>query len=108
MQAANRLERAIAREIHAQGAIPFSRFMQLALYHPAYGYYQKAVIGKAGDFYTNVSIGSLFGELLAFQFGHWLAGVPPPWHWLEAGAHDGRLACDILEALQARAPEIFS
>ena len=72
----------IRREIAARGAIPFARFMELALYAPGLGYYERAepVIGRRGDFYTSVSVGSLFGELLAFQFAGWAAegrGVAP-------------------------------
>jgi len=49
--------------------------MELALYCPDCGYYEKDndTIGRRGDFYTSVSVGSLFGELLAFQFAGWLA-----------------------------------
>jgi len=60
----------IQREIEARGAIPFARFMELALYTPDLGYYERdnAMIGTKGDFYTSVSVGKLFGELLAFHF----------------------------------------
>ncbi len=89
----------LRQEITAQGAIPFIRFMELALYHPQWGYYERTpqVIGKEGDFYTNVSTGALFGELLAGQFADWMQGLQTP-VMLETGAHDGRLACDILKA----------
>jgi len=38
------------------------------------GYYEKEEdsIGRHGDFYTSVSVGSLFGELLGWQFAEWL------------------------------------
>jgi SAM-dependent MidA family methyltransferase len=51
----------------AGGAIPFRRFMELALYHPEYGYYAsgRARVGKEGDFFTSVSVGSIYGRLLA-------------------------------------------
>ena len=64
----------IAEEINASGAITFRRFMELALYCPVCGYYEKEEdnIGAGGDYYTSVSVGSLFGELLAFQFGEWM------------------------------------
>ena len=44
--------------------------MELALYCPICGYYEREedTIGRRGDYYTSVSVGSLFGELLAFQF----------------------------------------
>src|SRR5689334_15932681 len=71
----------IRNEIAQCGAISFARFMELALYCPQYGYYEqnKDTTGQRGDFYTSVSVGSLFGELLAFQFAEWRAGfgVPP-------------------------------
>ena len=90
----------ILRRAMAPGPLPWVRFMELALYHPQHGYYERSagVIGKAGDFYTSVSVGPLFGELLAHRFRQWLAGLPRP-VILEAGAHDGRLALDILRAL---------
>ena len=64
----------IAEEIAGNGAITFARFMELALYCPVCGYYEKEedIIGRRGDYYTSVSVGSLFGELLAFQFAEWL------------------------------------
>ena len=41
-------------------------FMDLALYDPVHGYYARAVqrSGRAGDFFTSVDVGALFGELL--------------------------------------------
>jgi len=51
-QASDALTQIIAAEIARQGAIPFSRFMELALYAPQYGYYTGGAhkIGAAGDF----------------------------------------------------------
>ena len=39
-------------------------FMELALYHPEFGYYARADrrSGRAGDFFTSVDAGPLFGE----------------------------------------------
>src|SRR6476619_6952063 len=44
-------------------------FMDLALYDPELGYYARAGrrSGRAGDFFTSVDVGPLFGELLAVQ-----------------------------------------
>ena len=101
----------ITAEIESCGAIPFARFMELALYCPVYGYYEKEedTIGRAGDYYTSVSVGPLFGELLAFQFAGWLETSAQPQasgspsavrcteraEIVEAGAHRGALACDM-------------
>jgi len=108
------------KEIERIGAISFAKFMELALYAPGEGYYERRqTIGARGDFYTSVSVGSLFGELLAFQFARWFSEnwdapvssleLPaPPLQLIEAGAHDGRLACDILNWIREFSPEIFS
>ena len=44
--------------IAERGMAPFRDFMELALYHPEHGYYGagRAVVGRAGDFFTNVSV----------------------------------------------------
>lgn len=95
--------------------------MELALYCPVYGYYEaeKDTIGRRGDYYTSVSVGPLFGELLAFQMAEWLEGAEkkggsggPDSHRLryqvvEAGAHSGRLARDILRWLRDLRPTLF-
>src|SRR6185437_12264509 len=106
----------ISDEIQQHGVISFARFMELALYCPETGYYEteKDSIGRHGDFYTSVSVGSLFGELLAFQFAEWLdellrlnvAGSKI--QVIEAGAHDGKLAADILNWLKIHRPKLFS
>src|ERR1700677_3909746 len=94
------LDQIIRAEIR-NGPMRFDRFMELALYYPGLGYYAKtsgpSPIGRAGDFYTSVSAGPLFGRLLARQFFQmWeLLGQPKPFWIIEQGAHDGQLACDI-------------
>ena len=104
----NELEQRIHNGIAEKGGIPFSRFMELALYEPGLGYYEKKrEVGQRGDFFTSVSVGSVFGELLAFQFAEWLAELEGPVQLIEAGAHDGRLANDILETFRDWRPEIY-
>ena len=117
----------------------FARFMELALYCPVYGYYEKEedTLGRRGDYYTSVCVGPLFGQLLASQFADWLseldsgsrgggepasAGNRPPagssdklgraaglakLRLVEAGAHRGELARDILSWLKRYRPEIY-
>ena len=101
----NLLAAQIQNQIQLHGPMPFAEFMRQALYDPAHGYYAHAVgqIGKRGDFMTSVSVGPFFGKLLAFQLARWIEAMPPGWKQaqiVEAGAHDGRLARDILHALQ--------
>lgn len=104
------LESLICAEIQERGPITFARFMEHALYHPQWGYYTRkdAVhrIGRGGDFFTSVSVGSLIGRLLARQFAKWwdLMGRPEPFHLVECGGFDAQLAYDILEALHRESP----
>jgi SAM-dependent MidA family methyltransferase len=104
----NKVAEKISETIRNRGQIPFAEFMELALYCPVYGYYEREEdnLGRGGDFYTSVSVGSLFGELLAFQFAKWLetAGAT---QIVEAGAHRGALAKDILRCIRSHRPEIF-
>src|ERR1700730_9195457 len=89
--------------LHRHGPMPFPWFMQQALYHPELGYYTstRLRIGRQGDYYTNVSVGRLYGELLGSQLIEmWkLLGSPSPFTIVEEGAEDGQLAIDILSAI---------
>jgi SAM-dependent MidA family methyltransferase len=104
----------IAAKIRSEGAISFASFMDIALYCPDCGFYEKEkdILGKRGDFFTSVSVGKVFGQLLAFQFNDWLDAQDEtrdkPLCLVEAGAHDGQLARDILTWLCDRRPETFS
>jgi SAM-dependent MidA family methyltransferase len=105
----NALESIIRDEIRARGPMRFDRFMELALYHPEHGYYAgPRKIGREGDFFTSVSVGPLFGRMLARQARQMADLLDEPIFWIvEQGAHDGRLACDILEEAR-RMPAFFS
>ena len=102
----------IRNEIGANGPISFARFMELALYHPDCGYYAsgRANIGRRGDFFTNVSVGPIFGRLLASQFAEiWeKLGRPDDFKIVEQGAHDGVFAADALSALRRSAADCFA
>ena len=102
----------IRQSIRAHGPVSFAVFMQQALYHPKHGYYSsgRCAIGRKGDYFTNVSVGPLFGELLAVQFAEiWerLSRIDD-FVIVEQGAHDGQFARDVLEFAQKWAPEFFA
>src|SRR5204862_8363536 len=86
--------------------------MELALYHPKHGYYAsgRANIGRLGDFFTSVSVGPLFGKLLAAQLVEiWeKLGRPGDFEIVEQGAHDRVVAADALRALWQSAGECFA
>jgi SAM-dependent MidA family methyltransferase len=102
----------IRRKIDNAGPQPFAWFMEQALYHPEHGYYSsgRAAIGRCGDYFTNVSVGPLFGRLLAAQFAEiWeRLGRPNDFAIVEQGAHHGEFARDVLESSQPRFPEFVA
>jgi SAM-dependent MidA family methyltransferase len=101
----------IRAEIRNRGPQPFAWFMEQALYHPDHGYYSsgRCAIGRKGDYFTNVSVGPLFGQLMLAQFVEiWeQLGKVDNFVIVEQGAHDGQFALDVLQSAQAREPEFF-
>jgi SAM-dependent MidA family methyltransferase len=102
----------IRTEIKTRGPQSFAWFMEQALYHPEHGYYSsgRAAIGRNGDYFTNVSVGPLFGRLLAAQFAEiWeRLGKIDNFFIVEQGAHDGQFARDVLGTLRDRSSDFFS
>jgi SAM-dependent MidA family methyltransferase len=97
--------------ITSEGALPFDRFMRECLYAPGIGYYARSQSdpGRRSDFYTSVSVGSVFGRLLADQMVNlWQRHFPEsPLILVEQGAHGGQLALDILNHLQKAHPACY-
>lgn len=83
------------------GTIPFSRFMQHALYAPKYGYYTGGAhkIGTAGDFITAPTLSHLFGQTLAQQIAPILPQTAG--NVYEFGSGAGTLAAQMLNALKS-------
>ena len=103
------LRQAIEDEIRARGPIPFSRYMELCLYHPQLGYYSRAEekFGKTGDFYTSSDVHAVFGRLLCRQFEQmWRSlGSPRDIDIVELGPGRGLFANDVLSWAQKTFPE---
>lgn len=93
----------ICKEIEKNnGSIPFRRYMEMALYAPGLGYYVAGThkIGDKGDFITAPEISPLFSRCIAnqcFQNIQKVGGCI-----LELGAGTGRMAADILLALEKK------
>jgi SAM-dependent MidA family methyltransferase len=98
--------------LRGRGTAPFAWFMEQALYHPEHGYYGsgRCAIGRRGDYFTSVSVGPLFGKLMAGQFAEiWEAlDRPDDFVIIEQGAHHGEFAIDVLKALHEKEPEFFA
>ncbi|WP_050615763.1 class I SAM-dependent methyltransferase [Bacillus testis] len=98
------MENYIKNEIlkNPENRITYAHFIEMALYHPIYGYYMqnRAKIGKGEDFYTNSNMGSVFGDVL----GNWFCrlfrdnDLHPAIY--ECGAGTGKMANDLLNRLK--------
>ena len=118
----------IVERIRQSGPISVADYMELALYAPGAGYYARAArrSGRAGDFVTSVDVGPLYGELLAVRFAElWHSWqheptpgvISPPdaprnhsgsgFQLVEAGAGNGRLSRDVLDAAAKRNPAFY-
>lgn len=96
------LDEIIREEIGREGPITFARFMELALYHPDYGYYSGGGVGRepvgwSGDFFTSGDVSPLWGWAIARQLHlMWQAlGSPARFDVIEPGAGRGLLAASV-------------
>ena len=107
------LTRVLRAEIAvAGGRIPFARFMELALYHPEYGYYLAPARrpGRGGDFITSPEASAYFGLTVARQVAEcWgRLGRPARLDVREYGAGIGVLAYDLLAGLSEEDRALFA
>ena len=98
--------------IRERGPLTVAAFMDLALYDPELGYYARAAqrSGRAGDFFTSVDVGPLFGEFLEVQLAEIFQNSDfrfQNFDLVEAGAGNGRLSADILRAAKAQHPDFY-
>jgi SAM-dependent MidA family methyltransferase len=87
----------------ANQRISFTRFMELALLAPSVGYYQRTanLLGKQGDFVTAPEISPLLSHCLARYCEPILKALSPDSSVImEIGAGTGRMAADLLLALE--------
>ena len=89
--------------IASGGAIPFSRFMELALYAPGLGYYSAGArkFGPGGDFVTAPELGPLFAATVADAVAPVLQQIGPDAVFLELGGGSGAFAEVALKRLLA-------
>ncbi|WP_423063351.1 class I SAM-dependent methyltransferase [Candidiatus Paracoxiella cheracis] len=93
----------IIEEITANGPMPFARYMQLALYARALGYYSAGSqkFGAAGDFVTAPEISPLFSQCVARQCEQVLRDLTDA-DILELGAGSGAMALAMLQEWERR------
>lgn len=112
MQHNTQLVNLIKEKIKEQGKLSFAEFMELALYHPLWGYYTSAKekIGPEGDYYTSPHVHPVFGYCVARQLQEmWqVSGCPSQFVLIEYGAGKGLLAEDIIQYLRSSNPDFFA
>lgn len=102
IQQSQKLVEVIKQDIkEAGGWIDFERYMQLALYSPGLGYYSGGAqkFGEQGDFITSPEVSPLFAQTLSNPVSKLIDKIPEL-NIIEFGAGSGKLAADLLLALQ--------
>ncbi|MFN0170068.1 MAG: class I SAM-dependent methyltransferase [Bryobacteraceae bacterium] len=79
-------------QIRRDGPIPFRTFMEVALYHPEYGYYRRDRFGRAGDFFTAGQLQPVFGRIVARHLESWRSRIGEPFQVIELGAGRAEVA----------------
>ncbi len=99
----------MAERVRRRGPLPFDEVVDLALYHPAHGFYSRGQgAGRQRDFLTSPEVGPLFGAVVAGALDTWWAdmGEPDPFVVVEAGAGVGTLAAAVVAAGPRCAPAL--
>jgi SAM-dependent MidA family methyltransferase len=95
------VEAELRRRIAVRSRITFAEFMEVALYLPDSGYYERHVeLGRAGDFLTSPETHPIFGALLSqLALLMWRAlGSPESFRAIEYGAGTGSLCRQFVES----------
>lgn len=99
-------------QIRSDGPIPFSAFMEAALYDPRHGYYASGAVrtGWAGDFITSPQIDPAFGALWAAAITELWDGLgrPDEFTLIEVGPGEGEFATALLDALPVGVGDIVT
>lgn len=102
----------IKSRIASRGPIPFTEFMEIALYAPGAGYYTsgRKTWGPQGDYITSIDVSPAFARSLARQaIEFWeVLGSPASIEMIEAGAGRGWLSMGMLDYIKIERPAMYS
>jgi len=103
----------LAQQIRQTGKISFHDWMAQALYHPAFGYYNRRDLvrwGREGDYRTSPERSELFAATFARYFVslYEQIGEPAEFNIVEMGAGNGEFAAGVLVKLKRSAPKVFN
>lgn len=111
MTETTQLDTIIKSRIADKGRLTFADFMAACLYEPGCGYYTSPgrKVGAEGDFYTSITVHAAFGRVIAREIAQmWRTmGAPDTFTLVECGAGSGQLACDIMDFLKEREPDMY-
>ena len=95
------LKEIIIDRVKKCGRITFAEYMDMALYYPGLGYYEKPTpFGVVGSYYTSVNASSSFGRSVAKSFQYLFNELNIKPFIIEIGAGSG-LAKDILDYFES-------
>ena len=100
----------MAAEIAARGgAVPFDEYMELALYHPAQGYYASDTVryGRAGDFLTAPTASGWYARVVA-RLLRKIAAERGRLRLADAASGDGSFLEKLLESFGVDAGEVIA
>ena len=92
----------VRQEIERHGPMTFDRFVDLALYHPAHGYYSRRAPqrGREGDYFTSMQVGGLLPGIFADALSAMREALgPEQFSLVEIGAGGGEFLEALLEAM---------
>jgi len=92
----------VRQQIERFGPMTFERFVDIALYHPKYGYYNRTASqrGRAGDYFTSMQVGGLLPEIFAEALRAMRETLgPEQFSLIEIGAGGGEFLEALLSAL---------
>jgi SAM-dependent MidA family methyltransferase len=98
-------EQLIRQEIERTGPLPFSKFVEIALYHPLYGYYNRAAPqrGLGGDYFTSMQVSNLFPAVFARVFASMKETLgSEQFSLIEVGCGDGEFLESVLKEMTAQ------
>jgi len=109
----SQLAELLAQRIRQTGRISFHDWMTEALYHPEFGYYNRADLvrwGRQGDYRTSPERSELFAATFARYFAslYEQLGQPAEFNIVEMGAGNGEFAAGALAKLKQSFPNLFN
>jgi SAM-dependent MidA family methyltransferase len=102
------LKEIVIDRVKKSGMISFAEYMDMALYYPELGYYEKPnPFGVTGSYYTSVNASSSFGRSIAKSFQYFFNTLKIRPFILEFGAGSGLLAKDILDYFKSNDNRLY-